>query len=156
MDENRFAPPKAAVEGSFESSEAAPPLWNPNAAASWCLLFTPVFGSWLHRQNWRALGETQRASSANTWFIVSIAVVIGSAVLAAMPTPLAGGVRLINFAYLIGWYYAAAKPQTNYVKARFGDGYPRRGWGVPIVWAIVIIIAVIVSLGLLIGLVRGA
>ncbi len=156
MDDNRFAPPKAAVEGAYDSVEAAPPLWNPNAAASWCLLFTPVFGSWLHLQNWRALGEAQRASSANTWFVVSIAVVLGSVVLAAMPTPLAGGVRLINFAYLIGWYYAAAKPQVKYVKERFGDGYPRRGWGVPIVWAIVIIVAALFTLSLLIGLAHGA
>ncbi len=74
MDDNRFAPPKAAVEGRFDSVETAPTLWNPNAAASWCLLLTPIFGTWLHLKNWSALGDAERIGSARTWFILSIAV----------------------------------------------------------------------------------
>lgn len=36
---------------------AAIALWNPNAAANWSLLFTPLFGAYLHMLNWRSLGE---------------------------------------------------------------------------------------------------
>lgn len=49
MDFNRYAPPVANLEVEPETSL---PLWNPNAAANWCLLFTPSFGSWLHMKNW--------------------------------------------------------------------------------------------------------
>ena len=80
MDDNRYAPPKAEVEGTALESGAAPTLWNPNAAANWSLLFSPIFGTWLHMLNWRALGEAERAESAKTWLMVSTLLQVGVSV----------------------------------------------------------------------------
>ncbi len=153
MQDNPYAPPKADVEGVPGEAVAAPPLWNPNAAASWSLLFTPIFGTWLHWKNWVALGETKRAATARMWLIASMVFVVASMVLASAEARLAGPVRLVNFAFLIAWYYTGAKPQVASVKERFGDGYPRRGWALPIMIAIgaiigsLVVIAVAIAMG---------
>ena len=48
------------------------PIWNPNAAASWSLPFSPVFGAYLHMLNWRSLGEEAKAATARTWLIAGL------------------------------------------------------------------------------------
>ncbi len=150
MDDNRYAPPKAVVDDAPHGTQAAPPLWNPNAAASWCLLFTPIFGALLHMKNWQALGEPERANAARSWLLAAIVVLVGST-LVALFAPRVPGVRLLNFAFLIAWYYASAKPQAGYVLARFGKDYPRRGWLAPILAAIGAIVAYVVVLGILVA-----
>ena len=32
-------------------------LWNPNVAACLSILFTPIFGAWIHAKNWENLGK---------------------------------------------------------------------------------------------------
>ena len=143
QDNNPYAPPKAEVEGVIGDGVAAPPLWNPNAAASWSLLFTPIFGTWLHWKNWVALGDKERAATARMWLIASAVVVGASMVLAQAVTAVAGAVRAVNFGFLLAWYFTSAKPQAAWVKQRFGDAYPRRGWAVPILIAIGAVIGTI-------------
>ena len=155
MEDNRFAPPKAMVEGVQSEVEVAPPLWNPNAAASWSLLFTPIFGTWLHLKNWQAIGDVEHAATARRWLIAALCMLIGSVVLAGLlPRRLEGLGRLANFAFLIAWYYAAAKPQARFVLGHFGHRYPRKGWLVPIAAAIGVIVgfmAVVVVLAMAAG-----
>ena len=155
MDDNRFAPPKATVEGAYSEVEVAPPLWNPNAAASWSLLFTPIFGTWLHMKNWQMLGDHERAAGARGWFVAALVVLLVSVLLAfVLPPRLAELIRVGNFGFLIAWYYAAAKPQVRFIKGRYGERYPRRGWLVPIATAIgVIVLALLafVALALMLG-----
>jgi len=156
MDENRYAPPKALVEDATHGSRTgpAPALWNPDAAASWCLLFSPVFGTWLHMKNWEALGEPERARKARRWFIAAVTLIV-----AALLVPVGArgndlAMRLVMFLFLIVWYFVAAKPQVAYVKSNFGSDYPRKGWGWPILTAIGLLLAsmavmmVLVSMGL--------
>ena len=147
MDDNRFAPPKAVVEGAYGEVGVAPPLWNPNAAASWSLLLSPIFGTWLHMKNWQAMGDHERAANARKWLIAALAVLLVSIVLAVfLPARLDGLTRIVSFAFLIAWYYAAAKPQVRFVKEHYGDHYPRKGWLVPIATAIGLIVASILAL----------
>ncbi|HEY9028117.1 MAG TPA: hypothetical protein VIP05_27740 [Burkholderiaceae bacterium] len=151
--DNRYAPPKALVEDATSGSDAgpAPALWNPNAAASWSLLFSPVFGTWLHMRNWQALGEPQRADAARNWFIAAVVLIaISMLVAVGAHSSLDGLLRLATFAFLIAWYYAAAKPQAAYVRQRFGTAYPRKGWGLPILAAIGAIVAAIVVMTVLV------
>ena len=152
MQDNHYAPPKADVEGALTEAATAPPLWNPNAAASWSLLFTPIFGTWLHWRNWVALGEAERAGTARTWFIASVVLVVVSILISAGSGQRGSGVRILNFAVLIGWYYAGAKPQVKYVAERFGDTYARQGWARPILSAIGAIVAAIVVVTVLVVL----
>lgn len=135
MAENPYAAPSAPLDTMYE--EEAPPLWNPNAAANWSLLFSPAFGAILHMKNWEALGETGKARNAMIWAIVSVLMMI---VFGVLPVVSAGrgavdtsGVRGIMFLLLIGWYFISARAQARLVKDRYGDSYPRRGWLLPIV-----------------------
>ena len=145
MEDNRYAPPKATLEGTRAITEPAPALWNPNAAASWCLLFTPIFGTWLHTKNWEALGQPDRARNSRNWFIASIVVLLGT-MFASVVIPRGGeGIgRVVGFGFLIAWYYAAGKPQVGYIKARYGDDYPRKPWLLPILAGLGLMVGVFV------------
>ena len=146
MDDNRFAPPKANVEGPHADAGTAPPLWNPNAAANWSLVFSPAFGAWLQMENWKSVGETQRAASSKAWLIGCACILLGlilvgglmpRSALAALTNPLA-------FVMLITWYFASARSQANWVKERFGADYPRRGWTKPLLWGLGFYVVIIV------------
>jgi hypothetical protein len=150
MESNLYAPPKANVDGGF-AQQAAPALWNPNGAANWCLLFTPIFGAWLHMKNWQALGEAGKAASARNWVIVSAALIVGLSsvgVLAASPG-LVGLGRLSGFVLLISWYFGSARPQARYVAERFGSGYPRKGWLAPLGIALLAAIGYVFVIGII-------
>ena len=149
MQDNHYAPPKALVDDVGAAVEVAPPLWNPNAAASWSLLFTPVFGTILHWRNWSAMGETKHAAAAKTWLIAAVVVIIVLLVLIYAGLAARGTVRIANVVFLLTWYFAAAKPQAKAVAERFGEAYPRRGWLVPIAIALTAIIAAIAGITVL-------
>jgi hypothetical protein len=128
---NPYAAPTARVA---DAAEAAPPLWNPNAAASWSLLFTPAFGAYLHMLNWRELGDERQAAAAKGWFSASLAV-LGAYIALAVAVP-DFDARYIGLAYLLTWYFAAARGQARYVKEKYGNDYPRKGWGKALLLAV--------------------
>jgi len=150
LDDNRYAPPKALVEGASPEHGAAPPLWNPNAAANWCLLFSPVFGTWLHMKNWEALGEPGRARKARRWFIAAVTLIVAAFLVPAGGRALELPMRLMLFLFLVLWYFVAAKPQAAYIKSNFGSAYPRKRWGLPILTAIGLILASMVVMTVLV------
>ncbi|KQQ89012.1 hypothetical protein [Massilia sp. Leaf139] len=109
----------------------APTLWRPSAVAAWSLLFTPVFGSWLLMHNWQVLGQFDAARRARRWLLASLAVLALQLLAGAVnervngTTPLA---QLLGLAWLGLWLLAAAVPQWQVVRRRFGRRYARRGW----------------------------
>lgn len=115
-------------------------LWRPSAVAAWSLLFTPVFGSWLLMHNWRVLGQPQAARRAHRWLLASMAVLALQLLAEAInervngTTPLA---QLIGMAWLGLWLLAAAAPQWQLVRQRFGRRYARRGWNGALAAAVV-------------------
>ncbi len=158
-DTNPYAPPQAAVRDiePGHSLEAAPALWNPNAAASWSLLLTPMFGAFLHMKNWQAMGETQRAATSKKWIIGTVVVYLLIAVMGALAPDgkAADGIgRAVGFAVLLSWYFTSAKAQAKFVKERFGDAYPRRPWIKALLLGVAGIIAFIVT-AMLVGAILG-
>jgi hypothetical protein len=150
MSTNPYAPPKAFV-ADIETHEDSPPLWNPNAAASWSLLFSPAFGAFLHMKNWQALGEPAKASAQKVWFIVTLSILLVVPlllVLAPGMTSLASLPRVVGLVLLISWYSSVGRPHARYVKERFGTQYRRRGWGKPLLIAV----GVMVGYSLLVGI----
>lgn len=131
--DRQHAKPSSVVQTPPADSEPTEPdaIWNPGAAASWSLLFTPVFGTYIHMVNWRALKEHDRARKATMWFYIAIAVTIGSIVLSAL-LPNGRGAGSLVFWYLVIWYFAAGKAQVKYIKEKFGKAYPRRAWAKPL------------------------
>ena len=137
---NPYAPPTARVDDVITpATEAAPRLWNPNAAVNWSLLFSPAFGAWLHMKNWQALGEPQKAKAAKTWIVVSLVLILALS-LASRLRPDSKGLdsatRSFGLVLLVAWYVSAGRAQALLVKQRFGKSYPRRGWAQPLLWAI--------------------
>ncbi len=147
--ENPYAPPLAAVAdiGTGTSTSAGtpcPPLWNPGAAASWSLLFSPLFGAILHMKNWQAMGEPEKAAASKTWAIVTAAFLVLS-ILLVVALPESKGAdrlgRVGGFALLIAWYYSLGKSQRAVVIARYGKHYPRKGWAKPLGLAVAAMLA---------------
>jgi hypothetical protein len=158
MESNRYAPPEAAV-ADLHSADAAPALWNPNAAANWSLLFSPVFGAWLHTRNWQALGETERAKTSRKWLVAGIVIVAAQLAAGVLLRNNPGLQWLMNigaFVWLFTWYFASARGQARHVKERFGDDYPRKGWGRPLLIAVAILFGVSGIFGVLAGMVMAA
>lgn len=112
------------------SALGSPPLWNPNAAANWCILFTPAFGAYLHMLNWRALGESDKAAASQRWFYASVGMLALYLLIALMASDkVADGVpRLLGLIFLLSWYFASAREQARYVKQKFGADYTRQPW----------------------------
>jgi ABC-type cobalt transport system substrate-binding protein len=139
---NQYAPPKSRL-ADIGQEGVSPPIWNPNSAENWSLLFTPVFGAFLHMKNWEVLGEPGKASVAKVWALVSLLAVLGIPLLVPfLPNAksLEGLARTIGFILLISWYFGSARGQAEYVKSHYGKNYPRKGWGQPLVFALLALV----------------
>ena len=126
----------------------APALWNPGAAASWSLLFTPAFGAWLHASNWRTLGQPDKARASMIWVWLSLAVVLGVALLAVVSSSdgMTSLTRIAGIALLLSWYFGSATGQVKYVKEVLGGSYVKRGWGKPLLLGLAALVAYFVLL----------
>ena len=104
---------------------------------------SPAFGAYLHSLNWMTLNEPARARSAKVWFQVSLLM---TAMFSLLPLVGVGqqAVRYLALLYLLIWYFAAGRPQARYVKERYGQDYPRRPWGKPLLITIALFLACLV------------
>lgn len=135
----------------------APALWNPQAAALWSLLFSPVFGAWLHALNWRALGDAGRQRRSARWMLVGLAIGVFYVVvqLAWQDEVIAGRVSsATGLAYLLAWYLGPGLEQIRLVRQRHGDAYVRRAWGRVLLIAVGVSFAYFVLAGV-VGLLAG-
>ena len=119
---------------------ASPPeLWNPTASGCWSLIFTPLFGAYLHMKNWQTLAEPELAEKSRKWGVSSAFFLI-ALVLSAALVPESNGLdaffRFSGIALIVSWYYAIGKSQQTYVNARYGESYIRRGWKKPLLVAL--------------------
>jgi hypothetical protein len=157
MTQNPYAPPRSKVADVGQSVEV-PTIWNPNSAANWSLLFTPAFGAFLHMKNWEALGEPTKASAAKVWGVTTLIVFVGISVVAVFvpkSSSLALLPRPIGLVLLLGWYFSSGRPQAQYVKSRYGNDYPRKSWGKPLLVALLVIAGYFLFM-IVVGVVAGA
>ncbi len=111
--------------------QSACALWNPSAAATWSLVFTPAFGTFIHMLNWHALGQPQQAAAARRWFYASLALLALQICTRALNARLGSEPMLLHplgLLFLLAWYFSAARQQALLMKARFGPGYRRKRW----------------------------
>lgn len=97
-------------------------IWNPGAAANLSLVFSPLFGAYLHYRNWQILGEQERAAAAKKWLYAGIGL-LAVTTLGALADKNLSGLWLV---FLFAWYFAAAKAQIKYVKEWLGASYQRK------------------------------
>jgi hypothetical protein len=125
---NPYAPPGVEMAVEAPTPGSVPALWNPDAAGAWSLVFSPIFGSALVLKNWQTLGQGLEVKLAWMWLAASILLLI---IASFVP-----GLSLLNFLYIIVWYFAWQKKQTDYVKKRWGKDYIRKGWAIPLLCAL--------------------
>lgn len=124
-------PTAAAPDSLIGEVPGAAALWRPSAVAVWSLVFTPVFGSYLLMRNWQALGQPHAAVAARRWLRASLGVLALELFFGAVNRRLNGSFPLVQWlalAWLGLWLLAAAMPQWQLVRRRFGRAYARRGW----------------------------
>ena len=142
---NPYAPPEASLDGAIPDG-VVPSLWNPNAAANWSLILTPIFGAYLHMRNWEALGHPERARQSRRWIIGMVVYYVAVVVVGAMApdaVALDGLSRVAGFVMLLAWYFTLGRPHAKFVAERHGNTYPRRGWAKPMSVAVGLLVAYI-------------
>ena len=105
------------------SDEQTLKLWNPNTAANWSLLLTPMFGAWIHALNWKELNQSGKAKSSMAWVYGYVIFILIS-----LFTPIP---PFIGLGILGAWYFSIAKEQVKYIKEN-GISYQKKSWGKPL------------------------
>jgi len=149
MTINPYAAPSASVADP-QASESVPAIWNPNAAANWSLIFSPAFGAFIHMRNWHALGEFGREATSKRWFVAGLFMLVIYVVLALVLADSKSAdaiTRALGFAFLLTWYFSAARGQAKYVKNKFGKSYPRKKWGKPLLIGVVVLVGYVLAVG---------
>jgi hypothetical protein len=128
-------------------------LWNPDAAACWSLLFTPLFGTYLVIRNWEALDQPKRALQACWWFAASLVTLIlnfYACLLRQDAIPLQSAYLVL----LLVWYIGVASPQERYVRERCGTDYARRSWAIALPCALLLLLAYAIAYAQLLSVLR--
>lgn len=97
-------------------------LWNPTAAANWSIVFSPIFGAWIHAKNWRELGKEDEAKKSMT-FVYSYILLYVLMLILPIPDALT---RIIGIAAIAIWYFSHAKTQIKHVEN--GISYEKKSW----------------------------
>jgi hypothetical protein len=151
MEHNPYAAPQASAGSTNGDERLSPPLWNPGAAAAWSLLFGPMFGAFVHMKNWQALRRPDKAASSRRWFIANLLLLIVSLALAFLVPP-SGAIGAFNFfggiGFLLAWYFFSAREQMRFIAMAYDKHYQRRGWGTPLLYAVL----AITGLGIVAGM----
>jgi len=139
------------------TSPSGTSLWNPNAASVWSILFTPVFGAWLHALNWRALGDPERERASMAWVYGGLALLALDLIIDSVVPDHAGFAveRTIEAAYLVAWYFRSARPQATLVKEKYGASFEHKSWRQPLLMALAglgIYILLTIAIAAVIGL----
>ncbi len=125
------------MSNEIQGNTATVSLWNPNAAAWWSILFSPIFGAWLQAKNWSVLGDEGKAKQSMYWVYGGIAVGILSIL-----------VPIIGLVYLICWWFFSARKQVKHVENNLNSAYVKKGWAKPIGIAVGSFFALLVIIGI--------
>ena len=114
-------------------------LWNPRASFWWSLIFSPIFGAWIHAKNWKVLGNETKAKQAMNWGYSYIAFLL---LFIFLPDSdyILRIVYLINIIFLISFYFFMGKSQIKYVIEHHYGTYEKKRFIIPFGIAIASII----------------
>lgn len=147
---NPYQAPNSDLD-DYDDDYDIPPLYNPNAAALWSILFTP-FGAWIHAKNWEAIGEEQLAKQ-NYWYVIAVFAFIFGTTLLEMTTGFALPSTGVSIGLLLGWYFSLGKKQIALFKEELGTDYEKKSLVVPVLAGVfggmVAVVAVLIGLQVL-------
>lgn len=102
-----------------------PRLWNPNAAANWSLLFSPIFGAWVQARNWQALNQPGKARNSMMWVYFGFVFLL---VVLFLPDGVGATPGII---FLLVWYSSSGKGQAKLIKDQ-NINYEKKTWDRPL------------------------
>jgi len=132
-----------------------PALWNPNAAANWSILLTPIFGSYLHHRNWLAMGQSGKAAASLKWCIVLSCLLVAYWAFPFEKMPFPELMKRVQVILLLVWYFVSAKQQVRFVKEHHPGGYEKKKWGMTLLKGLGGIVA-LMAVAIIVGLVMEA
>ena len=126
-------PPAFQQPSALLALDDVQPLWNPNAAANWSILFSPIFGAYIHAKNWERLGQPDKAASSMNW-VVGCSILWGLNLIVFLATVNSKNgpkdfANYASFVALLWWYFGSAKHQTKVMKEKFPVGIFQDGVG---------------------------
>ena len=135
-----------SYSASIQQTGTAPSLWNPDALANWSLLLTPIFGSYLVAENYKAMGKSKEAKGAMDWLYIGIAIILSGFIFSSFGAYGIYVIMLVYLAYLLSWFFMSARKQKRIVLSEYGKNYERQPWGkvlaigiaVMVVWQIIV------------------
>lgn len=122
--------PYQSPESNFDDDYDIPPLYNPNAAGLWSMLFAP-FGAWIHAKNWEAIGEDELAKQNRIWAIGIIVLILGT-IFIEMFFGISLPAAPFTILPLTVWYVLLGKKQTALFKEELGTDYEKKSLVVPV------------------------
>jgi len=140
---------------SIEDPTPAPALWNPGAAASWSLIFSPAFGAYIHARNAEVMGRTEEAKANRLWFYGSLGYLVLVSLSVFVPSIPDAVFRGAAIGLLVGWYFAQGNKQVQHVKNIYENSYQHKPWGKPLGIALgcfIGFIVIIIMVGAVVGL----
>ncbi|MFZ6757830.1 hypothetical protein ACO0K9_11530 [Undibacterium sp. Ji50W] len=102
-------------------------LWSPDVAIMLSFLLTPIFGTFIHMENWSALRESGRARKARIFLIICATAVVSSVIFTELYHNNAY-YAISSLGMLLVWYVADARAQVKYFKERVGNNFRRKSW----------------------------
>jgi len=126
----------------FSSKNTEEPicLFNPNPAASWSILLTPIFGAYIVYHNWKVLDEREAQWHSRIW-IIGLSVLYFILLFTPWLEDWATGLETVS---LVLWYLLECRFQVKWIKNR-EIHYVKQSWleplsiGVPLTLGILII-----------------
>lgn len=136
QNKNEQSSPESIGATPVKNENAFSSLWNPNVAASWSLLFSPIFGALIHAKNWKELGQEENAKKSMLWAYIGMIFMI---VFIFLPDSLGFTPAII---FLLVWYFVVGNKQMKYISENQIQ-YSKKDWKKPISIALISLVAYI-------------
>lgn len=101
---------KFNTSAQMEPAAENPELYAPQTAAKWSLLFTPVFGAYVLKNNWKALGQAPQEKRSKN-LMIALVVIYAAGLLFLNEVPCI----ILHLVALAGWYFAECRAQIKYL-----------------------------------------
>lgn len=131
------------VNRSADGTSQETGLYDPRKAALWSLLFTPVFGAFILKNNWKILKQEQREKRQMIWMIALAAVLFASFLFIGSAVCI--GISLVSLA---AWFFLECRAQMDFLAGKHLE-IPETDWKPVLIKAAVILVCAVAAASLL-------
>ena len=118
------------VSGTPPGETSLVALWNPRVLPAFSFFLSWGFGAWLLAENWRALGQPEKAKRAMFWFYGLPVFMVINLVMPNIPGAVVRNSLVVIF---LAWFFLQNEPQRKLVLATYEKQFIHRSgpsrWG---------------------------